>query len=332
MAKVSDVTVSATWYRFTRYAIVGGHVVAAPPFKLEKYSLLEEIQASRTEKTRAGKPGPHEEFANLDVRDEKAVLDWYTRWGSLGLLPHYLKWADFQGNGVTWVPNTDSDPSQYPWIPTFRDSSRMPRSNEEASSCMREGKPPGTVVHSGGRRGWGGSWEISTADEFFSQYFPEHFDGEGYPLPITDLFWAHYGESLKDISYHATKLRNVLRDLERLAAVDDWTREIDQETENSVRSARHFIRTCADLRPELSLWGEGGEAERKVELRTPTLWSALATLVWLDWGEGRKVATCKACNKLFITSLDSKDYCTPTCKKTAEMRRYREKKKSGSKG
>lgn len=94
------------WWRWSDYKLVGGtHIAPAPGAKLEVYEPLSDHGEYWGGRKRKGEFLPYAELSGLTATDPDAVLQWYSRYGALGILLHrtleahlWPRWKRIEGS------------------------------------------------------------------------------------------------------------------------------------------------------------------------------------------------------------------------------------------
>lgn len=295
------------WWRFSRYEIRDGIIQPQEEAELEEYDPWAEYEDSRAwgEKSTAP-PTPYLALASLvhmvrfDVRhnltpeSEEAVLNWCSKYGLLGILPHYLQRLPPEVVDLGF-------PEDHGWW-----------------------EKPGFLYE-------GGDWVEQSLDNFLEpitidklqRYFPgQPLDrwGQPCPKPLTPEFWAVYGEPVQDFLDQCQSFVDAISELgnaspEELGGVGSLC-EGQYVLNQLSASVTPLIEISAESRRFVLRW------------RFRSLLASLAMMVLQDLTENRRVFTCQNCGTVFVSHSPKAAYCGNRCRKTAEKRRQRDRQRS----
>lgn len=302
-------------------------------------ALLELLWSVRLRPARTG------EAAHLDAASELLVLDWCEAHGLLGILSHetevaYLtpRWVDtyrmpeFQALGLRFVPAQRS----YAWGATGWQPTDEGSWTAMSPSLACSVKEEGALVSS---RLWSETWgpprvvarsvvegvvTMQPLEVAWGPYFPDvpSRDKETYryPEPLSDEFWATYGEPVDSFISTAALFHDTLQELG--LEVREGEDAVSYLTRRSLAN-RAFFGLVAGVHPTFDVtW----ETYRRA-WRSKSLLASYAMMAYLDLTEGKQVRSCDVCGKPFVTRAYQARYCSARCRQTATQRAYRDRKR-----
>ena len=346
------------WWRFTEYELRGGYIRPTSQAKLKSYDPWKEFYGTRS----TGKQPvfPYETLIELlkKVRpvfgkdgslsvapeDETFLLQWCCQHGLLGILPQQTLMVNL---APTWEypllgPRGPLFPSQHYYIRTntgWKASyHQVTRRQLIQSDPHQKGKVvpekyrlsplqrPGVLIQEIRTN----KLKSSSFEEAWVQFFPDVPRNEAefyhYPLPLSDGFWRLYAEPIGTFLNMATVLKDAVTDL-------SCARPLAEASEKELvylRSGRDSLHALlGPASPALLPKQDGGFDHRWA---STSLLASLAMMVFQDLTEQRRILACNTCKKIFVTEAWQRLYCSDRCRRTAQKRRYREKKKDSEKG
>jgi hypothetical protein len=329
------------WWRFTKYEVHGEHVGPASDATLERYDPWEQYHRSQFD---SGVAAPYQVFLKLgaDIQDSsdepdkagRLILDWCSRFGLLGILPHTAIRIDLPVRYLAEVPS---------FIPVVRTHTRtggrwisntrtgmIPRAILQKRVRLRKAatnradlqlgdfvpksdpddyREPTVVFDS-----QVGAPETTTEvfyplslTSIVGRYFPE-FSGDGEefecPLPLSPDFWRQYRERVRDLSmcargfFHAAGGPN---------------------SKPSPRDLEVFITPAG-----LSL-SRGSSDRIEQKWMCPSLLSVFGHMLIRDISAGKRILRCDCCGSPFVTDNYQARYCSRRCGFRLRQRRARAK-------
>ncbi len=367
MAKPLNVT-AGIWWRFSRYKVRNNHIRPAPGAKLEEYDPWEEYRASLN--PRLNVPPPYQTFLSLQEgvfklsspwdlltdeftlgqEAETLVLEWCKTYGLLGILPQAARKVEL---AAYWGrPGDELEDAEEPTlIPTLCDHSRdgaqwvrniwQPPTRTHITDLKRRGQPLSRAeshAEASSDLDWpisepGVVWEKwddpmepglpmpkERLDEEWVSYFPTVPRRQAqtylYPRPLSEDFWHLYAEPVPRFMTHALRLKFALQFL----------------TEKKPRSMAEGLDILQGLLNSISLTAKlSKDYSLRQRWSAPSLLASFAMMALQDL-TAESLLECKTCKRLFTSTHPNAAYCTPRCRKRADMRRFRnEQKKKKSK-
>jgi hypothetical protein len=138
------------------------------------------------------------------------------------------------------------------------------------------------------------------------------------PRPGTAEFWTHYRES------HIQVYLSTQRFMEAVDALAKFDGEADPgaPTIADAGAAHYTLSALAEIAaPAFRFSPEIGRVEEVRE--SPGLLATYALMFMWDRIERRRILRCQNCDCYFVSNEHRARYCTPTCRNTAQSRRYR---------
>ena len=152
-------------------------------------------------------------------------------------------------------------------------------------------------------------------------YFPDVADEDllsyDYPMPLSDRFWREYSESLGSFRNAVIQFRTMLENLK-----DIWPLEsAPEEALRNLFLGDNQLRAILSARPALGLGVDGFEPKWAFS----SLLAMFALAAHMNLVGGKAVRHCKRskCNRLFMTPVKTKRYCSERCRRSEEKARSR---------
>ena len=154
----------------------------------------------------------------------------------------------------------------------------------------------------------------------FPEVPPSERDGFEYPMPLSDLFWSQYGESIADFRNAVRRLLAILDKLALAGPLDQLPRDVASE----VLGGRAELHSLLLVSPALGIETDGSFSPRWV---FPSMLAMLAFSIWQELMEVRSVRHCKRprCRKVFFANRSTQEYCSARCRQAEEKSRQRRK-------
>jgi hypothetical protein len=336
------------WVRFARCEVRDGVLRPARGARPEPYDPWEDYRAARSGWGGRGGPAPYEsllelvwavrllpglpgEPPRLEPASEVIVTAWCAANGLLGILSHetevaYLapRWTaqpDFRAVGIPLVPVRRSyvwgpwgwQPAEDVWWRTHtpalekapkQEGALVPRAHQSElwgpPSSIGRLLEEGTVVQAPLGATWG-------------RYFPDvparEKESHAYPAPLSDEFWAAYGEPVEAFLAAAALFAQTLQGLDRGLREGEDTLTFVRRHASADRA---FFNLTAGVQPSFDLTEDGGYARA---WRAKSLLAAYAMMAYLDLTAGRRILTCEVCGKPFVSAAYQARYCSARCRK-----------------
>ena len=154
-------------------------------------------------------------------------------------------------------------------------------------------------------------------------YFPDMADEDllsyDYPMPLSDRFWREYSESLGSFRNAVIQFRTMLEKLKNI-----WPLEsAPEEALRNLFLGDNQLRAVLSARPALGLGVDGFESKWAFS----SLLDMFALAAQMNLAGGKAVRHCKRpkCNRLFMTPVKTKRYCSERCRRSEEQARSRRK-------
>lgn len=319
------------WWRFRRYEIVDGFIVAGANAALDVYDPWREYarggSADRELRT------PYMDL--LDTRNAMAatadkdeqnslILAACRKYGLLGLLPHRTT-AVYLRDDSSGCREFHRGPDG--WV-------ELERTSVGATGVLMSpiGRPYPTLE------------PVSEWTRYFGEAGAR--EREDYLLPTTDEFWRRYREPVDEYIGALHRLCKVIECLGRPVRDDNLTGPVIPEPESNeafrwwdaVDRLNAMIGVASPAIVPARHHTPQGKATRSVDYSfhvwTPSLLSALALMATFDTAGNTFFVQCRGCNRLFATRRSQKQYCGDTCRnrvnKTLHRQRKREQQAAGS--
>jgi hypothetical protein len=161
---------------------------------------------------------------------------------------------------------------------------------------------------------------------YFPDVPPEQRDIYQYPIPFTGDFWREYAEPVVNFFgaarkfYEAVETLTKLRTRQRLSG-DQWR--------EGVAALEVINRLAVPVRPMLYR----GTKRFEMGWACHSLLAAFAMMVIQDLA-GSRLLECAnpSCQSFFVSKAREAKYCSPTCRGTVQMRKYRQRRLDAHKG
>jgi hypothetical protein len=320
------------WFRFDRYELREGCIKPAVGATLERYRPFEQYGAptGKTSKRQSYhalleliRPLDSEALANPRFslykwveENELQVLTWCSENGLLGVLPHRTEMvilaeetrsAEFLPPGMQLHACTRYLRTARGWLPV-EDVGFLPNQSPEPGAILRK------------LSGYDLSFEplSATWGRFFPAIPADKRDLFQYPAPFSDEFCHQYAEPLDEFVNAARKLSEAVEALRGLGGPKTKLR-------NEAQAKRgEDIMNALTAPVRQMLYHERGAY--KIGWISPSLLSSFAVMAELDFSQSRTLI-CRnvSCRKFFVSKAPRARYCSPTCRATVQMRRYRTK-------
>ena len=178
---------------------------------------------------------------------------------------------------------------------------------------------------------WFGGGMSSLRQESFSEtwasFFPRIPDADRekfqYPAPFEPAFWHHYAEPVRDFVYRARKFRTAVE------GIRYWKETPQSERQGPVTLTEALNFLTAPVRWSAHPMEDGSIRGRWV---SPSLFATLAMMLVQDLSDQSRILNCQNCQRFFVTSAYQREYCSDRCRRTAQKRRYRAKKREAKNG
>lgn len=318
------------WYRFNRYEIKGDYIRPAAGAELISY---EPWKIFRSPEGKEGIKQPYEPLLqlarNIDLDydtvrllegGEDRILEWCAQHGALGLLLHQVE-------TVILSPEERIVPfSRRPRLMSTKYSrTNSGWSTERVLPAPFSAERPGVYL----RRelaGFGLKFEVLS--KTWGSYFPDvprdEQDKFQYPMPFTPEFWWRYAEPVINFFAAAKKF---------LEAVDILTglRSKRRLSEDQVSTGLQSIDVINGLALPVRTMLYRGEKGYEMGWACHSLLAAYSMMVIQDFSSARLLECANpTCRRFFVTKSAEAKYCSPTCRGTVQIRKYRRKKKRAS--
>lgn len=314
------------WARFDRYEIVDGKIKPARGATLTQY---EPWNAYRRPEGKETRRQPYHALLELpaainpttespdQMRD--ALLAWCSEYGLLGVLLHRLE--------TVVLPPRASESMMGPGVMTpkyirtatgWKQDAPVLFEFSDAEKSMEPPEPPDTPGIF--LRKEPGDFEISfeSLETVRSQFFPDLPTSQDLPLPFSDEFWAHYAEPVHLFLNAATRLRE---------ATDGARMKASKADPGNMRVATGVAKLQALAAPVRTTLYKTQRGKFSVGWVCHSLLAAFAMMATLDLAEARLLRCARPdCGKYFVSKAKKARYCTDTCRKTVQMRRWRHRK------
>ena len=248
-----------------------------------------------------------------------ALLAWCSEYGLLGVLLHRLE--------TVVLPPRASESMMGPGVMTpkyirtatgWKQDAPVLFEFSDAEKSMEPPEPPDTPGIF--LRKEPGDFEISfeSLETVRSQFFPDLPTSQDLPLPFSDEFWAHYAEPVHLFLNAATRLRE---------ATDGARMKASKADPGNMRVATGVAKLQALAAPVRTTLYKTQRGKFSVGWVCHSLLAAFAMMATLDLAEARLLRCARPdCGKYFVSKAKKARYCTDTCRKTVQMRRWRHRK------
>jgi hypothetical protein len=314
------------WYRFNRYEIKGDYIQPAADAVLTAY---EPWQSFHAPEGKEGHKQPYEpllqlarqidlDYDNLRVRgkDEEPIVEWCAQHGLLGLLLHRVEAVIL--------------PPQERVVPFFKEprqprlwSTKYVRTNSGWSSSwvnsLSAADHPGVLIRDLG----GFDLKFEKLSETWGSHFPAvplgQQDNYQYPGPFTQEFWRQYAEPVV-VFVEVAKM--FLSAVDVLTKLRTRSRPSPGQITAGLSSIEKINALTTPVRPMLYR----GEKRYVIGWACHSLLAAYSMMVVQDLARARLLECANAsCKKFFVTKAEEAKYCSPTCRGTVQVRKYRRK-------
>ena len=321
------------WPRFSEYVIDDGYLKPAPSASLEWYDPWKEYAAARDRQINGDVAYDHLQNALQGVRpsasirrssslpprlsrfsyDSGLILEWCRNYGLLGVLLHKTMSMAFRtrskgGRNVQWSTGR--------WLSVKQpDDGKTPRKFADLLKDERQHAEPHAMVRRAlnevRREPLTGTWK-----EFFPRIPPKEVAGHPFSTPETASFWRMYAEPVDEFILAATQVR---------AAVDGLCRSAKNGPRSDYPMCEEAL--AALLAPTTVI---APITKRGVVLTwaSPSLLGYLGLMLLQDITRVGRVITCPDCGHRKVSKRGI--YCSIKCRKNAETRRYRARKKAAT--
>ncbi len=357
------------WGRHTRYEIKDDVIRPSPGARLIYYDPWQVYHAASRKRPRA--ESPYRELLDLaeklefewtrgigrlprgpTAESEKRILHWCNRYGLLGILPALTRTITLT---PCWTPLSEptTPPKKFPTlVPAYRTYLRdggawrvithfggLRAARPLDEKAKQEGEPipkklvPKEWPHPGAsQRDWRSfKWKDNNPLQGeFLEFFPQVPQGKAesyqYPVPGTEEFWNVYAEPVEVFTNWALKFKSCAETVTRLGGKRRRTKDENEqlkEVASFLNSLTSSVCPSADVEP--------GRFTRR--WASASLVGSLAFMFVLDQEAGKRSRAClnEKCRTWFISDSSKALYCSPTCRGTVQMRRYRKKHPKGGK-
>lgn len=332
------------WWRFDKYEIRGRAIRPAPGAQLTVYDPWKLYLRSRTRGNET--LPPYAEFVNLrqslsvGIREsEAAIVEWCSRYGLPGILPHETRSATL---APRWVSVGDSAslivPGQVQYVringgwaknrTLFRPESVESSFNQPELEGLPvpEKEAPGAWARVGVLR------QPLDSPEHFNEklkenwwkFFPDVPEEEAetyrYPSPLSEKFWQQYAEPYGQFLQSLQCLTEVLWELEHHGPANP----------TSAADAKHVAQGVFLLEmllaPASVTVVPKPDGTFSQEWVCGSLLSAFAMMAVQDLTESRRVRDCAArCGRLFVSQHPAALYCSDACRWKMQKRHHRKR-------
>ena len=348
------------WWRFDKYEIRGSYIGPAKGAKLRTYdpwdedeempyrslvSLTEELGITTDVLTRAPafwyRPWVEKSQRHppLVADAEALILRWCRKYGLLGMLLH-------QAREVTFVwrwdyrrrprePNPDSTQELYPtiyrhirqvgrwettWFQAARPTLDDPKRQGQAANVP--GHPPPWIPSVVWEDFHNGSIGTTSLDACWAPFFPDVPSHQAatysYPKPLSDKFWQLYAEHISAFISGALALRYALWCIDHRKPS-----RVMKDNKTRVEQGAHIIQGLVS--PVSPIIGLSKDGVIQQKWSSPSLIGSFAMMAMQDLAKDR-LRLCNACGTFFTSDAYQVLYCSDTCRRTEQQRRYRKRK------
>jgi hypothetical protein len=350
------------WWRFSKYEVRDGVIFPAGRATCETYDPWELFDRARAgdQQLRQGKrmaEPPYKQLFSLMKPTEgptwagggiwydvEAIIEWCSRFGLLGLLPHCAYAITLPAR---WT-KTDDAISVRIWrkfnrlrpeglVPAVTRHVRQPTGWKSVTLPF----PPATNVE--GREGtvvdevdlpattprpgviWTDLNELSPSVQALDKLLPFFGDSAANcfecPMPLTPDFWEAYGEPVEQFFNAVVALGHAVATIARLGKNP---RELqDDDPTYLIRATELLTSLAAPVSVSVSVSG----SKLVQRWAGPSLLSSLAHMAVQDLTAGL-VRSCPNCNRIFVTNAWQGVYCSGTCRNTSLKRSLRQRQKT----
>jgi hypothetical protein len=159
-----------------------------------------------------------------------------------------------------------------------------------------------------------------TWGSYFPGVPPEQKDTYQYPPPFTPDFWRQYAEGV--INFYVA-VRDFYQAVETLTRLRDRKRLSDKDLSAGLKSMDVINGLAVPVRPMLYR----GAKRFEMGWACHSLLGAFAMMVIRDLSRARLLECANpACQSFFVSKVGEAKYCSPTCRGTVQMRKYRRRR------
>ena len=330
------------WWRFDAYEVCDGYVRPRRGARLEQYDPADNAEhggaADRAYQSLlklyddladAGRLSEHD-AEDVTEEGKKVIARWCKRHGLIGILPHRVFTVALAPRWTRKTARVGWEVEQREYIRAADEavafSSKDHRSpiGGRSTDFGPEGTPlsprerqhwrtrrPGVVLYDPHpqRRAWTHERLGETWATFFPDVASSDVETYQYPCPLTDEFWRQYAEPVDEF------LRSVSAVWEVFSFLTGAPNEMS------------MLQALDELRPLVQPAGAVLLLPRPDTFRrvwtSPSLLGWFALCITEDLAEHARARRCRVCKTPFLSSAYQARYCSPRCRKTANMRAYR---------
>ncbi len=255
------------------------------------------------------------------------ILDWCSKHGVLGILPHTLKTIEYtQGEGdnqvkliqqrvggrwETLIIKNEDDELNIEVTPLdFGDSvpPKLPRGDwhfvggDKGSSLLRSPQRENQKI------------DKNDLDRFIAKEHKALWKSDIFPVPLSRAFWNIYGDPVLSFFTGANLLYSCLRDV-----LDNL--DLPERKALSVRKLNILAEPVTHTVEPLP------DGSRSCELSAPSLLSTFATMIVMDLASENRLLSCIECERIFASGTSKATYCSSTCRNRYNRRLYRKRQK-----
>ncbi len=347
--KISQSLMAGQWWRFSRYETRtvhgrdrGSYIVPAAGAKLSQYDPWRLWSQARNSRGREQVAPPYQTLLDLTARlrigrsrtqklsqihsrqwehlgwenlaeqltpeSRAEIAAWCAKFGLLGLLPHRLSQISLEG-------------------PRFRQEEVFFQTQYvRTASGWRESQFPAKSGEAGpaGAQFYDGEILRRESLQSIAKFFPsvpapdlsDEWRTHRYPRPLTEEFWTEYAEPVALFLSAAHRLRKLIDGV----SIKKKPRLRSSEERRLIEAIIHVDGLMAPV-------GFRCKFEQGIGLRPQitagSLLSCFAAMILQD-AVGGESKRCPVCGEPFMAFAYQQTYCTPTCRRTAQQRAYRE--------
>src|SRR5882672_9075408 len=349
---------SGAWWRFSRYELEDGYLRPARAAKLEAYDPWAEYWRSSEERLAppyesllallgtlkwTGSPGENSDLGGpaaprlLSSEAITGLLTWCSTHGLLGVLPqraclvtlaprfrplprsmprtsvHQLRLVqhEFVRGSTEWVVN---ERKSVPWSTKSRRDWEAMKGRLAPPDFAPDWNQPRAIL----QELWGKGLSEESLDKTWSRFFPTVSEAAGeypWPVPLSVASWRLYAEPFEEFLWALISFKAMLLDL---AGTGQASQGRDQ---------MHAL--LASVSPVLDRGKQGGWKQQWASM---SLLGSFAMMALLDLTEGWRVRECPVDRRTFVADAWQARYCSARCRRTAQKRAYRSKKKTAGEG